>query len=98
MKIIITLSTQKTFSTVLKDVLKRHVKITRNKKTETHFRFHGATHRTSREIYGPRSKYGIQTFHFEPLFCLMRLDLRAVNTTICHQAPKKRTSPRTGPV
>jgi hypothetical protein len=50
MKIIITLNTQKTFSTVLKDVLKRHVKITRNKKTETHFRFHGATHRTSREI------------------------------------------------
>jgi len=84
------LSSQNIFSTVFNDVLKRHAKTIKNKKTETHFRFHGATHSTSMEIYGPSSKYGIHAFHFEELFCLMRLDLRAVSTTICHQAPKKK--------
>ena len=84
------LSSQNIFSTVFSEVLKRNAKTIRNKKTETHFRFHGATHSTSKEIYGPSSKYGIHAFHFEKLFSLLRLDLRAVNITICHQAPKKK--------
>jgi hypothetical protein len=40
MKITIPLSNQKTFSTVLKDVLKRQAKITKTKR-RNHLRFHG---------------------------------------------------------